>query len=369
MKKVKLLSKTTAVLSAAAILTAAQAPALMADTTAAAAPASKAISVYVDGDAVSFDVAPTVRSQRVLVPLRAVCEAMGARVEWAQESQTIYMYKRDRYISMPLGQSVMYVNGESYTLEVPSTAENGRTLVPLRAVSEAMNADVQWVQKDQSVVITGNHGDHVIHDLWQSYTVKDQPSGKTLYTEHTVYPVLKNADNQSAIANINAVCKKAVDDVIDTNEQELIEAAQDMLDEGINYPTALDMELTVPYDQKDLLSVRYVISMNLGGAHPSSYLETYNFDTKTGKVLTLGDVLGCTQEQALQNVRHAFAKAIQAEPDAFFEEAPETAKTLTFNDFTWHLTDKGIVAEAQLYVLTPYAAGYPSVTLSYPVQD
>jgi hypothetical protein len=372
MKKNKILLTTTALLSTLTVLATVPAPMVLAAeptaTTASSITLRNDITVTVDGSAVVFDSTPAVQNQRVLVPLRKVCEALGARVEWDQATKTIFMQKRDRYISMKLGENKITINGEDQTIDVPSLAESNRTLVPIRAIAQAMDADVQWDQAKQMVVITSKQGDHHIQDQWHTYTVVDEPTKKTLYTEHTVYPILSNDKNDSAIANINSVCKKAVDDIIDTNEKELIDAARDFLKDGTDLQTALDMEMTIPYDQKDRLSVRYNVSLDLGGAHPSHELQTYNFDAKTGKLLTLQDVLGGTEAEALQAVRDAYAKDIAANPDNYFEEAATTVKTMSTGDFVWSLSDKGVVVEAQSYALAPYAAGNPSVTIAYPAK-
>lgn len=259
----------------------------------------------------------------------------------------------------------MYVNDTSYPMDVPPEVKNGSTWVPVRFLAKAIDADIKWVPSAQSVMITTAQGDHHITDQWNSYSVYDEPTGITLYTENTVYPVLDNDQNDVAITKINETVKKAVDNIVQTNEKSLIENAREMLGTEGFHTTSLNMEMTIPYDKNDRLSVFYTISTDFGGAHPSSYVEAYNFNTKDGSELKLSDVLGCTEQEALQKVREAFIADISTKPDTYFEDAKTTAAGLTEDDFVWTLTDNGIAIYVQRYTLAPYASGFPSITIPF----
>ena len=93
-------------------------------------------------------------SDRVLVPLRVIFESLGAVVDWEEATRTVTAVKGDIQITMQIGSDVLYRNGEGITLEVPARIVNNRTLVPLRAVSEAFGATVLWVQERLAVEIT-----------------------------------------------------------------------------------------------------------------------------------------------------------------------------------------------------------------------
>ena len=112
------------------------------------------IHVNVDDREVSFDVAPQLVNERTLVPLRAIFEALGAIVDWDKETQTITSIKDNTVIKMTIDSDVMYVNDEEVILDVPATIVNERTLVPVRAISEAYNANVEWDGDSKTVKIT-----------------------------------------------------------------------------------------------------------------------------------------------------------------------------------------------------------------------
>lgn len=111
------------------------------------------IKVIFNGKQMDFDQPPILLNGRTLVPLRAVFEAMGAKVDWDQETGTVTSTKNYRTVSLSLGSTTMYEDGFPVFLDVPAQVFNGRTLVPVRAISEAFGADVQWDGNSNSVII------------------------------------------------------------------------------------------------------------------------------------------------------------------------------------------------------------------------
>ena len=112
------------------------------------------ITVTVNGKKISFDQAPTLENGRTLVPLRAIFEALGAEVLWNDDTQTVTATKGSTEISLQIGSTQMNVNGAIKTLDVPAKLINSRTLVPVRAISEAFGCKVDWDQDTQTVLIT-----------------------------------------------------------------------------------------------------------------------------------------------------------------------------------------------------------------------
>ncbi|MBR5518016.1 MAG: copper amine oxidase N-terminal domain-containing protein, partial [Clostridia bacterium] len=112
------------------------------------------IKVLVNGVPVQFDQPPVLENGRTLVPLRAIFEALGANVGWDDATQTVTATKNGIQISLQIGSTQMYVNGNVKTLDVPAKLINSRTLVPVRAVSEAFGCKVDWINDTQTGVIT-----------------------------------------------------------------------------------------------------------------------------------------------------------------------------------------------------------------------
>ncbi len=113
----------------------------------------KPISVKIDGKNVVFDQQPIIENGRTLVPIRGIFEALDATVGWDGTTQTVTAQRGDTSISLQIGSAKMYVNGEEKILDVPAKLVGGRTLVPARAVSEAFGCDVQWDAEHWSVRI------------------------------------------------------------------------------------------------------------------------------------------------------------------------------------------------------------------------
>lgn len=115
--------------------------------------AEDVITVKVNNKNVSFDQPPVLENGRTLVPLRAIFEALGAKVDWDQNTQTVTASKGDINISLQIGSANMNVNGENKVLDVPAKIAGGRTLVPVRAISEAFGCDVNWDGATKTVII------------------------------------------------------------------------------------------------------------------------------------------------------------------------------------------------------------------------
>lgn len=111
------------------------------------------ITVLYNGTPLSFDVPPLLEDGRTLVPLRVIFEAMGADVSWEDSTKTVYAKRGDIEITMPVGKSSFTKNGAEIPLDVPSKIENGRTLIPLRAVADAFGNSVDWEGETRTVIL------------------------------------------------------------------------------------------------------------------------------------------------------------------------------------------------------------------------
>lgn len=123
-----------------------------------AARAQAPLSVTVDGKAVDFGgSAPTQVGGRTLVPLRAIFEALGAQVEF--NNGLIRARRGSTNLQLQLGSSAASVNGVPRLLDVPAQSVFGRTLVPLRFVGEALGAGVQFNAQSGLIAITSPASD------------------------------------------------------------------------------------------------------------------------------------------------------------------------------------------------------------------
>jgi hypothetical protein len=119
-----------------------------------AGPARAEIRVDVNHRQVAFPrTAPAQFDGRVFIPLRAVVEALGAQVRWDAGSQTVHGTRGSREFALPIGSHSATVNGKSMSLDAPARLISGNTMVPLRFVAEALGAEVGWDGSEQRVSI------------------------------------------------------------------------------------------------------------------------------------------------------------------------------------------------------------------------
>lgn len=112
------------------------------------------IQVTLNGTPISFDQPPIMENGRTLVPLRAIFEALGATVNWDGDTQTVTATRGDTTVSLTIGSDILTKNGQEVVLDVPAKSLSGRTLVPARAVAESFEATVNWDRDTQTVIIT-----------------------------------------------------------------------------------------------------------------------------------------------------------------------------------------------------------------------
>jgi hypothetical protein len=108
---------------------------------------------FVNGEEHEMDVAPYISNGRTMVPLRFVSEAFQAEVQWNSKLQEISIQDRDTTIVLTIGSNKMRVNDNVITLDVPPVIRTSRTFVPIRAISEALQAAVEWNAANQTVTI------------------------------------------------------------------------------------------------------------------------------------------------------------------------------------------------------------------------
>lgn len=112
------------------------------------------IRVKVNGALINFGNGEPVEADgRILVPMRGVFEALGADVKYDVGTQTIHAVRGATTIAIRPGDESAQVNGETRPLEAPAQIVNGSAVVPLRFVSEAFGAKVKWNPETSEVTV------------------------------------------------------------------------------------------------------------------------------------------------------------------------------------------------------------------------
>ncbi len=114
------------------------------------------ISVYVNGALLQTDTPPVIENGRTLVPLRAIAESVGATVDWDDATQKVTLSSSSQQLTVYIGNTAASKNGIALTLDVPPKIINGRTMVPLRFIGENFDFKVDWYEKTSTVTLYSN---------------------------------------------------------------------------------------------------------------------------------------------------------------------------------------------------------------------
>ena len=111
------------------------------------------ISVTINGEKQSYDVMPVIENGRTLVPMRGIFEALGADIKWDDATKTVTGTKDDVSVVLTIGNTDAKVNGKDVTLDVPAKIISDRTMVPVRFISESLGCTVNWDDTTKTVII------------------------------------------------------------------------------------------------------------------------------------------------------------------------------------------------------------------------
>ncbi len=111
------------------------------------------IKVVYNDKAIDFDVPPQIINDRTMVPLRAIFEAIGATVSWDGETRTVTAEKDGVKISLTIDVAEIVKNDQKIALDVAPVIVNDRTLVPVRAICESFGSTVDFDAENLTVII------------------------------------------------------------------------------------------------------------------------------------------------------------------------------------------------------------------------
>lgn len=123
--------------------------------------AGTAITLQVDSNtinignrSISIDTAPVIMNGRTLIPVRGVSEAMGGNVNWNNDTKTVTITLGSNKVEMTIDSTTAYFNDKAQTLDVAPVVLNGRTMLPARFIAESFGFDVNWDNDTKTISIT-----------------------------------------------------------------------------------------------------------------------------------------------------------------------------------------------------------------------
>jgi len=250
------------------------------------------VTVFVNGEQIEFDVNPIIENGRTLVPVRYIFEALGATVDWIEETSTVVATKGDIEITLAIGSNEMTKNGEIIVLDVPAKEVDGRTLVPARAVSEGMNAKVEWIDELQQVIITTEETPVLEEKDEYNYT-ELSPNDAALLTNYyaDVRYVFEQTDLPSLVFYSSAEIAEAINNKSDT----IVSVIKDLWNQyyvGLAIQIQIDSEDTYIFDGSEELTEEILLEQYTELARGLKLTDEHIFDvtfekTKGGKKIAL----------------------------------------------------------------------------------
>ncbi len=154
--------------------------------------ADQTIKVSCNYKELKFDQEPVVKDGRVLVPIRKIFEALGSKVSWNDSAKTIMAETEDMKITLTVGEPKVQINSDfkgiksskEVVMDVPAKIIGGRTMVPVRFISESLGHQVLWDASDNTVYIDEGIPENVL-ESYRHVKHKIQDHEVTVYYEST----------------------------------------------------------------------------------------------------------------------------------------------------------------------------------------
>jgi len=312
------------------------------------------ITVYVDQQKVAFaDQAPVIVDDRTLVPMRKIFEAMDADVTWDEPSQTITSTRGSDVVTMTIGQKQVYKNGKVvYTMDVPAQIMQDRTMVPIRAVAVAFDANVAWdginyvidITTGGSAAASGNYSKQIHAD-----------DGTLLATVSLTYSPLTS--NSTAANKIN----KSVYDQISqkasvvTVQMETAAKAAYTKNPASFQPYYYMGTYQAKGEGSDFASVVLEERTFIGGTETKTLsADTYNM--KNGNDAVLTDIVTDSKKELENLMEKGFSALIDQNPDAFYSDAKDRLDK-NLDEVGFYLDKNTVVFYLNSGIIAPESAG------------
>ncbi len=118
------------------------------------------IKIFVNKGIIPSDQAPIIKNSRVLVPIRVIAEQLGADVSYDSGERRVSISLNEISITLVIGESEIWYSDKEkagpVAIDVPAMIKNGRTMVPLRAVAELFDMNVEWDERKRAVYLGNN---------------------------------------------------------------------------------------------------------------------------------------------------------------------------------------------------------------------
>lgn len=159
--------------------------------------ANEVVTVFSNGNEVTDK--GVIIDGRTMVPVRGVFEYMGYSVEWDANTKTATLTntKKETVIKLTNGETIFTVNDKIVTPDVPQQIVDGRFMLPLRAVGEAVNAKVGWNNETKTATINENNNFFNMNEIDKDDPIIDEMPVNEITTDNVTEKAKKEAEFES----------------------------------------------------------------------------------------------------------------------------------------------------------------------------
>ena len=327
------------------------------------------LDVIYNNDIIDFDVEPIIENGRTLVPFRAIFETMGCAVYYSDNDgkQIVSARRADDNLQLTIGENKMYFNGEEIPLDVPAKITDGRTLVPLRAISEAFECEAHWDADAKDVCIYSPASAYTMRSQKLAETITDD-EGNVLIEAIAYYPVIDNPNSDPCLDAINSDYKWDVTWFMEEAREKKEDALNLRKEMGDAFtPFVFEFTYEQTYSIWGYLSFTNHKYINVGGVHPTKTLDSKTYSTGSETELSVSDII------IEKNLDTSLVKYVtNLFYDKFKEIAPESSDIYTYDyvenyigyiDF--YITKNSLVLYFNQGEVTPHALGVISVEIPF----
>ena len=327
------------------------------------------LNVFYNYNILIFDVEPKIENGRTLVPMRAIFEAMGCAVYYSESDgkQIISARRANDVLILTIGEDKMYFNGKEIALDVPAKIEDGRTLIPIRAVSEAFECEVHWYGENKMIDIYSPANAYSVEAEKLSEIITDD-EGNVLIEAIAYYPVINNYNETPCLDTINFDYKYDAEKFIEearAKKEDALNLKKEMGETFVPFVYELTFEQT--YNIWGYLSFTNHKYINAGGVHPSKLMESRTYGIGSEGELSVSDIIA---EDEMKTSLPDYVTNLFV--DKFKEIAPESADIYNFDYIKenigyvqFYITKNSLVLYFNQGEITPYALGVISVEIPY----
>lgn len=321
------------------------------------------IPIWIDGELMVSDVLPVNIDDRILVPFRSIFETLNCEVMWDDKLKTVFATtQKGDTIHFAIGNEMIYHNGkEHYTMPVPATIVEDRTMVPIRAVAEALGVEVLWVEDDPKIVITSPES----FDLQKTITVQDgvfrasyQEGEQTFLTAQIRFIESMITDTMEAdiVESMEAICemyyKKA------RTEYDILTKKNESFE-----PYIIQADWMITTSQDPYLSLVLDGTVKISAEQTHQLMESKVYQKTPEQILTIEDIFPDLATGELHTFLVKGFSEIMSKDPLLFYTAGDLLLEFYSNNIHFYLTSEGVM----FYIVPETIANHEAGIIAFEV--